>query len=587
MSNGSFSEMRHRFRAHARSSDSGERGFVIIKSLFVLVAVLALAGLAADLGSLFRTRIRLERVVRGAVLVGTGFRALNGWQYLYGGEPNYGSNGEIEPPGSSNRLAEATQHMTRAVESNVLASRMEVARIQSVEGSYDILQDRAELTVRYRQPLWLLPWLVGRNIQELVVTSSAQLRPANIVLVLDTSQSMGCPNDDPGCTCRQTNSCGSNANQPKQLVTHLKAATHEFRKFFNPGRDRLGLVNFNLAANPQRVPIRTTGNLTSFGATEVRHTSFKSFIDNLDTATSTNHCDGLLSAIDELDGVADSPIVLMFTDGAATGGRFDFTDPFGTPSRIPPGQDDWYLYTVEWWDEATSSAQHGPSPLIRKTDALYNHDPSELGNVMPTGGQSCGDVIDDQSAMPSVLLGEGGGNGCLKSFEFKLPGLTDESTNPKVGKEIGDVAAEWRYYPQLFYHCTIQAADYFRRNGGLMYVVGFGNAAPQVSDDPYQDIADSFRRKDIYLARVALDAQAVEDETEGRGFRGRRTITVPGGADHGSAGQSIDIGYDDAASASALITEDNEGVYLSTNDANEIKPIFTYVAKSLLLRLLS
>ena len=79
---------------------------------------------------------------------------------------------------------------------------------------------------------------------------------------------------------------------------------------------------------------------------------------------------------------------------------------------------------------------------------------------------------------------------------------------PDDSEEWWNKLGEGYKYRQLFYDCSLAAADAIRKAGGTIYVIAIGHAAPAFADedtgkiDPYQDISDRFRRKDCADRRI-------------------------------------------------------------------------------------
>jgi hypothetical protein len=401
-----------------KQRSSNQKGFILACVTIMLALLFSLAAAALDAGNMYLWRVRLERAARAGVVSGLGYRALRGWQRVYGGNlPQY-SGGTLQrrTATDSPSIRTLVARVESVVRENFRTSFVDpsvandaVARLdfnpangQSFTPTlppdvYNPLDDSIEITISYRMPTFLAGRLQGMGIPLgcsngdvsaddyclITTTQRAQLSPANIAMVLDTSGSMVCEDGDPLCLCRNdtTNPCGSTTTGfNNQVITQLKRAAVNFQSFFNPNRDRIAIIPFNLAATVSRPIVRSPCGggpraALPFGNTEQ---SFKNFLasiiggypndgdplnvipDNLSPVTTgandcpgstevrgltpvsnTNPCDGLIRAADELRTalplldpnfrVTDpnrTPLsVVFFTDGAPNAMRAAFTGP--------------------------------------------------------------------------------------------------------------------------------------------------------------------------------------------------------------------------------------------------------------------
>lgn len=414
-----------------RQSCKEEQGFILACVAILLALMFTLAAVAIDSGNMYLWRLRLEKAARAGVISGLGYRALKGWQPIYGGPPEYDSNTtpKRKTAENSDGIKELHERIKSVVRENFRASfensdtaddaieRLDLngengdgLDVSIAADSYNPVDDSIEITVSYLMPTVLVGRLNGLGINIgckpsegaeqlngrgelnydpnslclIKTTQRAQLAPATIAMVLDTSGSMVCEDGDPTCSCRTNLAvpCGTGAGFELQVITRLKRAAYEFHTFFNPFRDKIAIVPFNLAARVSRPIVRNScdgGGIKPlpFGNTRIGYRAFVASIlggyprniednldigrDNLETVftssddcgvgstevlglepmSNTNPCDGLIQAALELTQVRDLSrenfiigdqgsmrhSVVFFTDGAPNAMRGAFTSP--------------------------------------------------------------------------------------------------------------------------------------------------------------------------------------------------------------------------------------------------------------------
>lgn len=371
-----------------------------------------LGGLAVEAASLYRDRLRLERAARAATIAGVSWRVLMGWWYVYGGEdvvnnPPQAPTMTLRP---RNRLSDLQKRVKEVLVNNLYEAGFEVGtnsatpdtssigRIQNLFVVWNPVTDSVSISFRYlHKQLFLPSYLPGLGQIgcppagcPIDVGATSTLNPANIAMVLDTSGSMACPaptaaNPNPGCACRTApTGCSSAANVAASTLTALKSSVRDFYRYFNPFKDRIAVIPFNLGADPNPLPLNN--GTIGYGATQAAYTAFTNKINNMVAFSNTNHCDGLLSAINIISGAtvpSDNPTIVFFSDGAPNAGRYSFLEgPFtnqaigNSASRLTEANpaNDWYQYTLEWTTN-TGSRYLGPSPLINCQTASGSSSP--------------------------------------------------------------------------------------------------------------------------------------------------------------------------------------------------------------------
>jgi hypothetical protein len=401
-----------------KQRSSNQKGFILACVAIMLALLFSLAAAALDAGNMYLWRVRLERAARAGIISGLGYRALRGWQAVYGGNlPQY-AGGVLQRRTATDspsirtlveRVESVVRENFRTSFADPTAGTQGVARLDfnPADGPsftatlppdvYNPLNDSIEITLTYRMPTFLAGRLEGMGIPvgcsngdatidnycTITTTQRAQLAPANIAMVLDTSGSMICEDGDPLCSCRTstTNPCGSTTNGfNRQVINQLKRAAVNFQSFFNPNRDRIAIIPFNLAARVSRPIVRSPCGggpraALPFGNTEQ---SFRNFLASiiggypndgnplnvvpgnlalvttgandcpgttevrgLTPVSNTNPCDGLIRAADELRTALPlvdpnfrlaspnrAPLsVVFFTDGAPNAMRAAFNNP--------------------------------------------------------------------------------------------------------------------------------------------------------------------------------------------------------------------------------------------------------------------
>ena len=415
--------------------------FLILLGLFLTFAAFAL-----DLGNFYLWRLRLDKAARAGSLAGLGFRGIQGWNY-------------VSTPSGGSALINATK---LAVQDNLRTYGVDLAS-DKIKVAYDSGDDSIAVSIHHTPSTILIGKLdkilnFGFNSQTdasgnsiplsstLSITRQheANLNSANVVLIIDVSGSMLCPASGP-CDCRLSNTC----DPANSKLARLVLAVQRFAQHFNPNRDRISVIPFNLAAQRlysftdgktfrtarNRLPI-PNGNGVPGDLLAVNAMTAETFLTTtggiLDPAlrklagSNTNHCDALAEGIFELEGLSRvllndeendrpetdrrnlQPFVILFTDGApnAMRGIFSSSDipdghcsPYGGAGPgscvTSTGERDFYHYALEWVSGDGSQTYRGPGPFVRRelyTNAipkLFNHSIGQ-NSAAPGGNQACG-----------------------------------------------------------------------------------------------------------------------------------------------------------------------------------------------------
>ncbi len=641
-----------------------ESGYILVLAIFVVMGLLAVTMLAIDMGNIYIWRVRLERAAKAGVAAGLGYRTLNGWQAIYGGPPQYtGQTSLTIPATAAPGLTTLKSQMTRVFEETIKATNYSSEFSFTINPSdiqYNLAGDEAALTVELKVPTLLIGRLEvfglpmqcnattvsGKPACSIKVTERASLTPATIVLALDTSGSMECevatssytPLADCACRTSSTVPCGGTDGSKKRIIDELKEAVINFHEYFNPVRDRIAIVPFNLGAK-RSYSFMEGVTPSSFGNTEGRYNNFLATIGKPYEATglipfgNTNPCDAFIMAAEEINEVRANtdvdrqgvrPQIVFFTDGSPNAMRGAFTSEdsgrltAAKPSTSAPN--DWYQYSVEW-EESLGDMYRAPGPLFHASFPLFNKTLDSDGYPMappPTGPTPtpapgaptpaptptparCGEAWFERpglqfvgslsSAEPTPAPSRT--NGCLTSPSFTIPGAPNYGVSNVSFKESNIL-----YTNQLPYLCTIEAADYIRQQlNGTVFALGLGKtAASCFNDDPFQDADNAFLRKDNFLSRVALDpVRTVENLGASTcsyfsktNFQSSTNVSINSCPAHSLDGKSFKVTYDHPTGGSRApnsFPPGTEGEYLGIEDPLRLKVAFARIAKQILLRL--
>ncbi len=458
--------------------------FFILLGLFLTFTAFAL-----DLGNLYLWRLRLDKAARAGSLAGLGFRGIQGWDYV---QP--GTAGNVE-------LIAATR---QSVQDNMSAYGVTL-NTGNIVVNYDSDADSISVQVNHSPSTFLVGKLnnifnFGFNSNggtplsptwNLSRTHHANLNRANVVLMIDVSGSMLCPAVGP-CDCRTTGDC---KDKGESKLDKLADGVERFANHFNPNRDRISVIAFNLAAR----------QLYSFGGGELLEdatsnhellttTSAHEFLTNADgnlrtvltdlAGSNTNHCDALAEGIRELEELSVhlgngspardrrllQPFVVFFTDGAPNAMRGIFSGgdipdgscyPYGSTGTsqcvTADGTRDFYHYALEWTNIDGTQQYRGPGPFVlRELDAggvskLFNF--QFPGNqAAPPGNQVCGKEVNEgnplrfeQTITKNTSGGPGGRghsqDGCLdasvSNFSFAIPYTNPDNAGGFTGANYG------------------------------------------------------------------------------------------------------------------------------------------------------
>ena len=613
----------------------------------------SIAGVAVDMGKLYIVRISLERAAKAGALAGVGYRSLRGWNYF----SNYAAGGATLKTTEGEELFNLIFQVMKENMQGGLAVLLDPTRASDFANNitftntnfYDPQTDTFTINATYQAPTFIIGRLGaalgaapcpkatdGKYRCPVTVSEKAQLNRAVVALLLDVSGSMNCKAGDLTCACRTDNSCGKSG----RVIDALVAALKEFRGFFNPIRDYITVIPFNLAAfNSFPIVLGTaaSGPPVSFGSDQIRYTDFINKTNSGDDPakpnplglipkSNTNICDAFIEAIAELkriNNLADfHPFVIAFTDGAPNAFRGEFlggVDTAGAVGNLTRGNNpatstgltnDWYQYGLEWSTATTPlTTYRGPGPLVNREPTtpgtptpLFNHligvPIAGTPAIWPASSKVCGQAYSVSAQHPAVLNFNAAPTttGCLSNLNFKIPGTGTTAGVRGVPIDVlnSDTTTNLTTnlnYAKLPYYCAIEAADYIRSNlaaPATVYTIGVGNPGIPTSSDPFENVDNPLIRKDNFLARVALDPETLQKQSDGI-----FTVKPNSKFDFQNLSDTTPMCPKTApacyklGSNIKLFSADVQGEYFATQNANELRTLFSIIAKQILLRLRS
>ena len=636
---------------------SKSSGYVLVLFALVLGVLVSIAGVAVDIGNLYIIRNRLERAAKAGALAGVGYRSLRGWSYFSTYPP--GTSSGPPPPPAPVTTPTATNTELFNVMSGVVTENMRAAfsapptgasadefaspnlTITRTTPSFDFYKPQTDtftIEAKYLAPTFIIGRLgaalgaapcteekingigTGKYRCPITVTETAQLERAVVALLLDVSGSMNCKADGTtNCVCRLEESGYTNCQKAPRVIDALVDALAGFRGFFNPYRDYITVIPFNLAAYtsfPIVLGTAASGPPISFGSDQTRYDTFKKITEVHSTAnptglnpkSNTNICDAFIEAIAELkriNNLADfHPFVIAFTDGAPNAFRGEFLGGVDTagavgnltrdhnPATSTGLTNDWYQYGLEWSTAATPPiTSRAPGPLVNRAlttpgtrTPLFDH---LIGNngIWPSGSNVCGQAYSVSAQHPAILNFNATTSpvvpikGCLSNLNFNIPGTGGTAGVSGVPIDLNGSAATKFNYAKLPYYCAIEAADYIRGNlaaPATVYTIGVGNPGA-ASSDPFQNVDNPLIRKDNFLARVALDPETLTGTNISKfDFQSTNTSSP--------CPETLPACYKPGTNIKRT-TPDVQGEYFATQDANELRTLFSIIAKQILLRL--
>lgn len=583
-----------------RSVRKGEQGSILILGAFLLVALLAVVGLAVDAGNLYWARLELQKAVDTAALAGIGAT-------IHQSDKVRGLEGDAVREFVTERALEVAMH-------NLKLSRIKVDRERDLNADYQLSLSRVNnapvyqlrVTASAEIPfllMHLVPFEVlgtgraGRSatVNALAAEAVAERAQANISLLLDTSRSMACPSKG-DCVClspERTVDCidEAAARQVPTKIALLKDSVRAFLEEFDSGLDRVSMIPFNLVASVDNnyrrgdaaVRFEPADGENVAAQHGFEHSKFEKALQNMRASSATNVGDAFIRGFKEAERVnliqgsnSDQNNLVSyvyFSDGAPTAGRFFFSDLENLEpnpvSSTPPGRFDYVNYSVDWLDTETPSREDSQELNVHEQKLWRWTAPGPLlkAQHLSLGQES---IVPPQQAQVSCEIeaqnGSSAGPLCLSSLAAHRPYSSGEIYGMEYQMEDGVFSPRWR---EQYYNSAIEYSDFLRKQGGRVFVVALGEPA-EIRNDPYQDVSDTASVKSVFLARVSNDYSAA--------VRRPRLLEQEAYPEFSYSGYRS---YEELRAASPQ----SEGEYLATDDASALKKMFKTVATRILLRL--
>jgi Putative Flp pilus-assembly TadE/G-like len=599
---------------------SNEKGSIVMLAFFCFIMLLLVVGFAIDAGNLYQIRLRLQKAADAGAIAGMASTVFQSELFL----PLTTGTGT----GSRKEFVET--RATQVARQNAMDNGVTLGAGSSVTSTYSRTINAIDtdgnisVTVTIQTPIpFILINRVPANLlglqnagDSLVLTTTAQVRrpPANVVLMLDNSNSMSCQSnpaagDNCACLTPQRGAAVCPATDPGSKLAKLRESVNLFKSKLDSDFDRLAIIPFNIAAhagvdaagNPvagRGVQFEPTGRLdTQVDATlGFNDAAINTALANMTSTSNSNVSDALIRAQQEanrvrLFGIDRPPVVyLLLSDGAPTAGRLLFNNAKAAlpNNNLGAGAKDYMMYTVYWTPAPTAAVPNpipypAPSPIIATQDmpidyALPNPPSTPAGATPPSSIRRCNAAevggLESDSTKYSQLVDD-----CLNTFRADMP----DATGGTFLNEFTPTVNFPNNWQRMFYNYSLLIMDYLRNNNGTMHIIGFGKPAAignSVGGNPYQsgDLAETnLNRKDVFLSRGAYDPS----HSEGR------TITNPDGTiTHNPYPEFSFNGYQ---TYSQLNADDRlstlRGRYYPVTDASQLPNAFERAALDIILRL--
>jgi Flp pilus assembly protein TadG len=293
---------------------SQRNGIAVIVTTLTLMLIIPMVGLAFDLSMLYLIKSRLLTALDGAVLAAA--RAL-------------GQGADAAAQAQNARTAAAKFFSANFAPGFFATTNLSFSPVgidDASQPNYRIISGTASVDA----PLYFMR-IFGSDHSSIQVSAEAARRDALVELVLDRSSSMD----------RQVAGTGQTA------CSIMKEDAKEFIKYFAAGRDRVGLVAFNIG-------VLSYQSRTTFNTPDASGKTVTSLIDQIVCNSNTNSTAALRAAYDEILRV-NSPsranVIVFMTDGIPNGVTANFY-----PYRISPcGSGSPLLGVLAQWANNASS----------------------------------------------------------------------------------------------------------------------------------------------------------------------------------------------------------------------------------------
>ncbi|HQH25786.1 MAG TPA: vWA domain-containing protein [Oligoflexia bacterium] len=470
------------------SAGNKEKGATIILFAAVIMCLLTMAGLALDSGNLYSTHLALQAAADAGALAGAGIKA--------------GSKHSTNPVFTAAVAAKSVN-----VVEDVVKANLQIRGISNYTftepTTWNAGDNTMTVAVSSNVNLYLMGAVpgIGANFRMVTAKATANVDPANVALILDTSGSMACPNEPAtGSPCDCEPNCPQNASSK---IGALKAAVTDFLDFFDPTRDSLSLIAVGTGAEVL-VPFKYKGGGFDRGKFDLQ-------LAGLTAQGGTNPSDGFLRAyLNAKDNLIKGKLAYVyFSDGAPTAGRFWFRSAitqhkvrsesfarydylnWGITDKNAAGDTVALANTFYGTPTEDSSQQYYWRPrLLARTDPAVP--PARA--IWPSAN-----VENPKAHLQTDLAAWG--------FTVYLPdGQTRKLGDPDLWNGNVFDWSKWGGLDHLrmYADASLVLSDFVRQHDGIVYTIGYGLAAPR-SMDPYQNPGNPTYRKDYLLTRASAD----------------------------------------------------------------------------------
>lgn len=562
-------------------------GAYIPLTALISVGLLAIIGFVVDSGTLERTQMQLQKAADAGVMAGLDYRIQEGPQ--------------VTPLSVVDRTSCFIRQNLIQMGYDVSSSSLTISPPvfdQNEPNAQDPnrLDETLTVTITYDTPLLLFPKvpleMLGLNrIREtsmVSVVAKAIVPRSNVILVLDTSNSMACPSSNPDCSCADPNlgpnTCDLSPTPGTAKIFDLRRGVYDFLSRFREGRDRVALVSFDLVGRTL-VSFDRTGDRKPDG---FQLADFKLAMGENNQALGseftpgglTNTSDALMTAFEEAKWVnlagKEKVAIVFFADGSPTAKESCYANtkaglPFPTMEEKEVGcpavdiNGKRYIDLELEWIYSDGTRVRGPSPLIAKSNllALPKSKRTPKSFLQDTSGNPNTAIFAPCSALQSDSMQAVAQslNNCLNDLSSYLP----DSTINQNGEPTTS-------YKESFFHRTESIAAYLRRSGFSIYALGVG---PESGVDPRSDIYENktndFNRKNGFLTTIANDLAM-----------GQQIMMNPDGSFPAFPFTGF-TGWEDRFNDNKK-GYDRDGMYLGGTTTQNVSDMFRRVARKIQLR---
>ncbi len=567
-----------------------DRGAVLVYVAITLVVVLLVGALAVDAGTLYHSKHVLQKAADAGALSVSAYVIREGMD-----------NVVVEAGADTD---EAIRTLLEQKARQTVLSNMEMANLENTvakpvtvtldplarKGSGDINFDVTVNVTRFVDyllmdavPLRLLGLSPVGAGQQLTARAKSRRNPANLILALDVSSSMGCPRVG-SCECLLPQRSGAPCASPTK-IGDLVDAVAEFLELFDFNSDQIVFVPFTLNARgftfDEVVALAVGAGIISRVRPNLQKSDLKPMIKHLVEryvpSSSTNISAALLESYRMMrqEAPTASWSVVLVSDGAPSAGRLLLAQNRALAASNPDGFGayDYIHYSVAW--VRGTSSWSGPALLsqtasVPATWRRSEQPPGAYGQCGPT-------VVPAPSSHSRAAIDN------VSQQVFAPCVLSLGYTNPGGGKVFGvgtrrgdPTAPSFGDWGKQYYNSAISYSDFLAENKATVYAIGLGPEASNSScaatpRDAYQNYEDVFSQKPYFLARLAHDI--AEAQTKAK-------LT------HGCPHPEFEFTNAVPMTQLAIQSSGQTGDYVAAANSGQLKQLYKKIGQQILLRLI-